>query len=420
MTKSANKSKNSVMDNEIYEQNKLQSLMTFYRLICRKELMRFLVIFILLSSVSGCTSLDQKQLTKVITSNNPAKAFKKHLEVKSYQYKQSPSKIITDLEQLAITLKEFSRVIESLWGKNNSQIASKKKYVKYTHHYQSKAQVDFKLGIIKIETIAKNRPLHYLKEAIVMALLTAENPSNTNIFNDKFPNVNGKPYLLGQVLDQDLRSIAYHWRASRFADYLIKTKLVKDHSKKREVYSVEINMVSKHSQLRKHKYATYVLAAANRYQIKPALIYAIIETESSFNPFAVSPANAYGLMQVVPTTAGKDVYQRILNRPGIPNKETLFSAKDNIDIGTAYLHLLEQQYLKKINNPQSRHYSIISAYNGGAGNVFKTFSSQRAQAPRVINALSANQVYQKLTKEHPKAESRHYLYKVITAEKSYR
>ncbi|MCO4798980.1 MAG: transglycosylase SLT domain-containing protein, partial [Colwelliaceae bacterium] len=145
----------------------------------------------------------------------------------------------------------------------------------------------------------------------------------------------------------------------------------------------------------------------------------VIETESSFNPFAVSPSNAYGLMQIIPKTAGKDVYQRILKRPGIPSKQLLFTANENIEIGTAYLHILQQQYLKKIINPLSRHYSVISAYNGGAGNVFKTFSRNRENAPTVINKLSPNQVYNKLTKKHPRSESRNYLTKVTAAEKRY-
>ncbi len=377
-----------------------------------------LLPLILLINLS-CTSLDQQQLVKVITSDKPEHVFKKYVDKKSDQYQKSPDKVIKDLKQLDITLKKLSDIVESLWGKDNAQVASKKKYVKYTNHYQSKALVNFELGIIKIETIAKKQPLSYLKQAIVMALLTSENPANTDIFSDASPVLAGKPYLLGQVLDQDKKAIAYEWRAKRFADYLIKTQLKKQQLKKQLIHYVEIDMVDKHSQLRKKKYASYVLAAANRYQIKPALIYAIIETESSFNPFAVSHANAYGLMQVIPATAGKDVYQRVLKKPGMPSKKILFTAKDNIDIGTAYLHILQQQYLKKITNAQSRHYSVISAYNGGAGNVFKTFSTNRKRAPNVINALSSAQVYQKLTKQHPKSESRKYLGKVTIAEKRY-
>jgi len=178
-------------------------------------------------------------------------------------------------------------------------------------------------------------------------------------------------------------------------------------------------MVSQHNELRQQKYASYVNAAAKEYNVSPSLIYGIIETESHFNPFAVSKANAYGLMQIIPSTAGRDVYDKVLNKPGMPSKQTLFDAQANIHIGTAYLHILQTRYLVKINTWLSRHYAIISAYNGGAGNVFNTFSRDRAAAPDVINRLTPLQVYSKLTTAHPKAESRRYLEKVLEAKKKY-
>lgn len=377
------------------------------------------LLWALLLLLSSCTSLEQQKIVKVITSKNPDTALKSYLNNKKVLYEKSPNLIISDINNLDKTIKKLQSIVEGLWGKDNGQISTNKKYVKYTDNYQSKAQVDFTQGKIKIETIAKKQPLAHLKKAIITTLLTTENPADTDIFSDKEPIFAGKPYLFMQVLDQDNQAIAYQWRANRFADHLINLHLKKQWRDKKLVYYVEVDMVKSHNNLRKRKYAPYVLAAANRYQIKPELIYAIIETESNFNPFAVSHANAYGLMQIIPATAGKDVYQRILNKAGMPTKKTLFTAKENINIGTAYLHILQQQYLKNINNAQSRHYAVISAYNGGAGNVFKTFSTKREKAPSVINTLSSSDVYKKLTKQHPKAESRRYLYKVTTAEKRY-
>ena len=66
-----------------------------------------------------------------------------------------------------------------------------------------------------------------------------------------------------------------------------------------------------HQRLRELEYADEVLRTAGRYRLSPTLVYAVIEVESAFNPYAVSPANAYGLMQVVPATAGRDVFERI-------------------------------------------------------------------------------------------------------------
>lgn len=49
-------------------------------------------------------------------------------------------------------------------------------------------------------------------------------------------------------------------------------------------------------------YEDFVLAASEKYGINPNQIYAIIHTESSGNPKAVSPAGAVGLMQLMPIT----------------------------------------------------------------------------------------------------------------------
>ncbi|WP_422450998.1 MULTISPECIES: murein transglycosylase domain-containing protein [unclassified Endozoicomonas] len=143
-------------------------------------------------------------------------------------------------------------------------------------------------------------------------------------------------------------------------------------------------------------------------------------TESSFNPYAVSSSNAYGLMQIIPKTAGRDVFDKVKKLPGQPSKNWLFQPNNNIDTGTAYLSLLENHYLKQIRDPLSRKYTIISAYNGGAGNVFATFDrNSRDRAIQKINGLKPNQVYWALTQKHPRGESRRYLEKVSTAQKDF-
>lgn len=376
----------------------------------------------------SCSATDQRILTSAIqnasnsTSNSSSqfKAVTQHfVDQKKQQYQDDPSAIIRDVQNLKSLFERLKNNAGKVWGERDANLPSRKQYVKYTDNYRTKATVDFSAGSIIVETIHANQPKSKLKDAVVTTLLTTDDPSSTDIFSDQTPQFNGEPYLFGQVLDQDRKPIRYQWRANRFAEHLVATQSKQSKVEKGTRHYVTIPLVKNHHHLRKQQYSQYVLASANKYQVSPTLIYAIIETESSFNPFAVSSANAYGLMQVVPKTAGKDVYQRIKKRHDMPTRSVLFTPAKNIDIGTAYLHILDDIYLKKLLNATSREYSVISAYNGGAGNVMKTFSKDRKLAPAVINGLAPAQVYWRLTQKHPRSESRRYLEKVLEFRKKY-
>ena len=65
---------------------------------------------------------------------------------------------------------------------------------------------------------------------------------------------------------------------------------------------------------------------------------ALLKQKALSTPTRLVQLNAYGLMQVVPSTAGKDVYSLVKKRAGQPTKAVLFSPENNIDIGSAYLH----------------------------------------------------------------------------------
>ncbi len=94
---------------------------------------------------------------------------------------------------------------------------------------------------------------------------------------------------------------------------------------------------------------------AYHYQIPRELIYAVIRQESAFNEDIVSSAGANGLMQIMHGTA-----HVVAKRANIPytDKRQLFLPRKNINIGTAYLQQLAQQY--------HRHpVLMMAAYNAG-------------------------------------------------------
>jgi soluble lytic murein transglycosylase-like protein len=93
-----------------------------------------------------------------------------------------------------------------------------------------------------------------------------------------------------------------------------------------------------------------VREAADRHQVDPALVRAVIETESNWNPAAVSRKGALGLMQLIPTTA---------QRFGVNDA---FSPKQNVDAGVKYLKTLLERYNGNLD-------LALAAYNAGEGAV---------------------------------------------------
>ena len=95
-----------------------------------------------------------------------------------------------------------------------------------------------------------------------------------------------------------------------------------------------------------------VEAVAKQYEVDPLLVHSVIQTESNYNPYAVSPKGAQGLMQLMPGTA---------KRFGVQNS---FDIKQNIEGGVRYL-----KYLGTLFPDDPR--LAIAAYNAGEGAVWK-------------------------------------------------
>ncbi|MCC8193662.1 MAG: transglycosylase SLT domain-containing protein [Deltaproteobacteria bacterium] len=168
------------------------------------------------------------------------------------------------------------------------------------------------------------------------------------------------------------------------------------------------------------QYMEHIEHAATRFGLSPRLIYAIMRTESAFNPFAVSNAGALGLMQVVPDSAGGEVQAYLTGKTGKPSVSFLFDPKSNIEYGSAYLHLLATRYFSGVTNPTSRELCMIAGYNAGPRAVFRAFGTNNQDAAiNAINELSPDELYTKLSRHMPAEETRQYVGKVVAAFNSY-
>ncbi|WP_419763929.1 MAG: murein transglycosylase domain-containing protein [Arcobacter sp.] len=385
-------------------------------------MIRFSLVFLVLF-LSSCSVSDVQSVARAAISKDPSAVIKAMARDKSIQYTTNPKKLKNDIASLDKFLSNFIKEISTIWGEKNVKIPKQKEYVKYMQNYKSRALVDFDRGIVTVETLDDKDYKKSLKNAIVTTLLLPDDPRAADLFEAKSVKLGATPYLLGEVKDDQNKEIRYEWRANRFANILlkkdIKIKSIKNDGKDVTVYSIDIPMVKDHANIRVAKFKPLVKKFAKKYNLSENLVYAIIQTESNFNQFAISSANAYGLMQIVPTSAGRDAYRYTKGKTWTPTKSYLFDAQNNIELGSAYLKILDSRYLEGITNPISKEYCVISAYNTGSGNVLKTFHKNKASAKEIINKKNAQEVYKTLINNLPYEETRNYLQKVIKYKKDF-
>ncbi len=125
-----------------------------------------------------------------------------------------------------------------------------------------------------------------------------------------------------------------------------------------------------------------------------------MQTESAFNPKAKSHIPAYGLMQIVPASAGKDCAQSLKKPFEKPTANYLYDPENNIEMGIHYLYLLKKRYFHKVTNPESRTLCMIASYNTGAGNLARALRGDTNinKAMPQINGMSYKELFSYLEK----------------------
>ncbi len=187
-------------------------------------------------------------------------------------------------------------------------------------------------------------------------------------------------------------------------------KIVGNDGKSRKVVQVQMAMVSDNLSKNAALYKDIVAEFSAKFNIEQPLIFAVMEQESRFNPEAVSPANACGLMQLVATSGGMDAYRFVYGTEWVPTRSYLFDPRNNIELGTAYLRVLTNQF-NKVSDDDCRRLCVIAGYNTGAGNVSRAFTGKRNVNTAVphINEHSYNSLYNHLTTNLSTEEARNYV-----------
>ena len=230
-------------------------------------------------------------------------------------------------------------------------------------------------------------------------------PILADVFFDKTPSGKVKETVVKQILKESQKSFQdTPKRKKKYVEAVFPLPAKRSGSLKLPKYMAE----------KAERMAPHAKKYAAKEKISTPLVMAIMHCESAFNPMAKSHVPAFGLMQIVPRTAGKDATKYLHGSPRLLSPSFLFNEEKNIQTGSAYLHILYHNYLKKITNPESRLYCTIAAYNTGAGNVSKAFTGKTNifKAAAKINSYSPQEVYNRLMRHLPYDETKHYLKRV--------
>lgn len=306
---------------------------------------------------------------------------------------------------------EFKNSIERKW--DTLVYSTKKEWITYDKTKDTRSSVDFKKGEIKVETLVsaglkdkfetvKTRLYEQLKK-----ILKKEIRKDDSVLKDQVKSGEGK-ILTDKNLDiifakEIIPKIQKEPAAIKSKDGMTRQK-----------FTVSIKMVPDHLDVRAKKYTNEVKKFSRRFSLNPGLVMAMIHTESYFNPLAVSDKGAIGLMQIVPKWAGKEAYEYLYGEQFNLEPDYLFSPGINLELGTAYLHLLQTRYFSHINDPQKIKNLSICAYNWGP-----TALNRQIISKYNIKQMNSAKLYNLLMAQTPK-ETRQYLQKVIQREKLYR
>jgi len=143
------------------------------------------------------------------------------------------------------------------------------------------------------------------------------------------------------------------------------------------------------------KYEHTINTVCAEFKISKPLFYALVNTESSFNPNAKSSAGAIGLTQVLPSTAE---YICVKNNLDYSTFD-LYNPHDNLYIGAMYLRYL----LNKFDST----YTALAAYNAGE-TVVRTWLNDTRYSLDKISLITT-----------PYTETNNYLEKIRDNEKIY-
>ncbi|PNV83746.1 MAG: DUF3393 domain-containing protein [Sulfurimonas sp.] len=384
------------------------------------------LISLFLSSLLLAQSADDfknRQMEAFEAQKNEFDSYKRTLEDKFNTYQESLQK----------EYEEYKKELSILW--EEPAMSTKKRWVAYSEDKKTRTNVDFKNETIVVQTIASSE--EEAKEKLKKALATVvtvdtKKAHESDPLEQRLAKIKKPAFVVDAQIEPEpiLSTVIFDKEPSKdtlitYVEKNVQNKNIQSIESKKvkntKIYTLNIPMPPDAMLKRSKIYKDEIQKQASRQKVPDSLVFAIMHSESSFNPMAKSHVTAYGLMQIVPKTAGVDSYLFLYKEKKLLSSSYLYDSKNNITIGSAYLHILYYKYLSKITNPLSRLYCTIAAYNTGAGNVAWAFTktNNMHKAAPLINALTPDEVYDALLRDLKYSEPKEYLKKVSKRMLSY-
>lgn len=328
---------------------------------------------------------------------------------------------------------KYTKELSLFW--EDPIISTKKRWIAYSEDKRTRTDVDFENETIVVQTIASSEQeaKERLKKALAnVVTIDTKKAHESDPLEQRLAKIKKPSYVADDEIKAEpiLSTVIFDKEPSKdalisYVDEKAKDENIRSSSSKKvkgeRIYTLNVSMPSDAMLKRSKIYYEEVKRQSLKQNIPVPLIFAVIHSESSYNPRARSHIPAYGLMQIVPKTAGIDSYLFLYNEKKLVSGSYLYNSKNNITMGSAYLHILYYKYLSKVKDPQSRLYCAIAAYNTGAGNVAWAFAktNNMHKAAPIINSMTPDEVYDSLLRDLKYSEPKEYLKKVSKRMLSY-
>ena len=338
--------------------------------------------------------------------------FKEFVEQQNQQFQSYMDEQERDYEK-------YKADIVAKW--NEFKGSTKKEWMDYSSDKETRSHVDFEEGAVYIEVlvpvkekepkkIAENKIKKQLERIVSNNWPTQKNPLADQIIVKKDEPLSKKN--IEQFVEKKVQP------EIRVEKETIKPK---DQIERRKV-TVKFDMVPNHIKIRAKEYEPFVVKYCQEYKLDPAIIFGIIHTESFFNPMARSHIPAFGLMQLVPKSGGRDAYRHVFGKDKVPSSNFLYNPENNIRLGIGYIDLTKNVYFSGVKNDVVGYLITVASYNTGPGNVSKAFTGKTRLKPAIqkISTMNPEQVHKILINKLPYKETQDYVQRVFTRSKLYR